>query len=257
MTVQALYVFAIAAGDQEDLAGMKGIEGEPVYTARHERLVAVVQQCEARPFVASDQELFASWLLTHQAIVEAAWEQYGDVIPCGFNTIVVPSDGFSALQQLREWLERESDNLLCKLERLRGKAEYGVQIIWDPTVIALQIKKSDREINWLGAEILSKPAGAAYMLEKRLEERVRKLSESTADTYFRSFYRSIRGSVEDVRIERVRREAPPRHMLLNLSCLQAKGQTTALGTVLQGIAATKGFSVRFTGPWPPYSFVSG
>ena len=44
-------------------------------------------------------------------------------------------------------------------------------------------------------------------------------------------------------------------MLLNLSCLMGKGNPT-LGNVLEEIQETEGISVRFTGPWPPYSFVN-
>ena len=45
-------------------------------------------------------------------------------------------------------------------------------------------------------------------------------------------------------------------MLLNLSCLMQEGSGD-LGRVLDEIQQTKGISVRFTGPWPPYSFVGG
>jgi len=45
-------------------------------------------------------------------------------------------------------------------------------------------------------------------------------------------------------------------ILLNLSCLVAKGKVDSLGEELEKIDNMEGFSVRFTGPWPPYSFVA-
>jgi len=44
-------------------------------------------------------------------------------------------------------------------------------------------------------------------------------------------------------------------MLLNLSCLMDRGGA-ALGRVLDEIQRTEGVWARFTGPWPPYNFVS-
>lgn len=45
-------------------------------------------------------------------------------------------------------------------------------------------------------------------------------------------------------------------MLLNLSCLVSKGKVDSLGEELEKINNMEGFSVRFTGPWSPYSFVA-
>ena len=51
-------------------------------------------------------------------------------------------------------------------------------------------------------------------------------------------------------------EKNDRVMLLNLSCLVAKNKVTGLGAELENIDALEGFSVHFSGPWPPYSFVA-
>ena len=44
-------------------------------------------------------------------------------------------------------------------------------------------------------------------------------------------------------------------MIMNLSCLVAREKYLELGEELGSINGMAGFSVRFTGPWPPYSFV--
>ena len=62
--------------------------------------------------------------------------------------------------------------------------------------------------------------------------------------------------MEDIRIEKVNRDADGRQMLLNLSCLMQQGSTD-LGRLLDEIEKAMGVFVRFTGPWPPYSFVGG
>jgi hypothetical protein len=45
-------------------------------------------------------------------------------------------------------------------------------------------------------------------------------------------------------------------MLLNLSCLVAREKVDSLGKELEEINNMDGFSVHFSGPWPPYSFVA-
>ena len=44
-------------------------------------------------------------------------------------------------------------------------------------------------------------------------------------------------------------------MLMNLSCLLAREGSKKLGGELEKIDSREGYSVRFTGPWPAYSFV--
>jgi len=49
-------------------------------------------------------------------------------------------------------------------------------------------------------------------------------------------------------------EEPGRQMIMNLSCLVDK-DAKAIGDELEKINNMEGFFVRFTGPWPTYSFV--
>lgn len=257
MTEKGLYLYCLAQGDKESSLDLKGIGGTPVKTLTHQGLVAVVQECESKPFESQDQKVLADWLLIHQGVVDLASEKYETILPFGFDTIIVSTNGKSAGDNLNEWLDKESEELKAKLSRLKGKAEFGVQVLWDPNIILPRLKKKDKEMQNLEKEIRSKPEGVAYLLRKKLEELMHTRLEKAADAYFKIFYKQIRGCVENVRVEKTRKEEPPRQMILNLSCLQNKTETAALGAVLEKIGRIPGFDVRFTGPWPPYSFVNG
>jgi hypothetical protein len=50
------------------------------------------------------------------------------------------------------------------------------------------------------------------------------------------------------------KKLPDRQMIVNLSVLTPRERVAELGAVLAGFQA-EGVEVRFTGPWPPYSFV--
>ena len=92
-------------------------------------------------------------------------------------------------------------------------------------------------------------------MKQKLDGLICQRLEMAADAYFKEFFQQIRGCVGEIRVEKVRKEEPPRQMLANLSCLLPKGETARLGGELDKIGKIDGFSVRFTGPWPPYSFV--
>ena len=256
MTAKGLYVYCVAKGDREESLDLRGIEGTALWALTDQGLVAIVQECEPRPFASADQKVFANWLLIHQNIVDLAWERYETIIPFGFDTVILPTNGNSARQNLNAWLEKESAEVKRKLEYLKNKAEYGVQVLWDPNVILSRIREQDAEIQQSEKETRSKPAGVAYLLQRKLEKLIRQRLETAADANFKTFYQRIRECVENIHIEKVRKEDPPKQMILNVSCLQNKEEITALGAVLEKIGQMPGFDVRFTGPWPPYSFVT-
>ncbi|MBI5300080.1 MAG: GvpL/GvpF family gas vesicle protein [Deltaproteobacteria bacterium] len=257
MNNKGLYLYCLAEGNREGLLELQGVQGTPIQALAESGFTAVIQECEPKPFASEDQKVMAEWLLIHQNIVDVAWEKYETVIPFGFDTIIVPTEGKSARENLAEWLKKESGELKNKLNRLKQKAEFGIQVLWNPAIILPRIKEQDPEMQNLEKEIQSKPEGTAYLLRKKLEELMHMRLENAADAYFKVFYKQIRECVEDVRIEKTRKEEPPRQMILNLSCLQKKGETAVLGAVLERIGQIPGFDVRFTGPWPPYSFVNG
>ena len=251
----SLYLYCVAGGTKAVDLGLKGIGGTPVSVVAAHGLAAVVQECAA-PFSSEDPKLVSEWVLAHQAVVDLAWEKFETVVPFSFGMMIVAKDGKSARENLLEWLGKEQESLTRKLGRLKGKGEYGIQISWDPTVVAPRITKHDEEIQKLEIEIQSKNAGTAYLLRQKLESLLRQRLETAADVYFKEFYQKIKAQAEDVRVEKARKDDPPRQMLANLSCLVPRGDATRLGDELDRIGKIEGFFVRFTGPWPPYSFVN-
>ncbi|MBI1871249.1 MAG: GvpL/GvpF family gas vesicle protein [Chlamydiae bacterium] len=255
MTDKGLYIYCLAQGNQEEPLELRGLGGQPVEAFSHRGLIAVVEECEPKSLKSEDQKVLADWLLIHQNVVDIAWERYETVLPFGFGMMIKSMDGKTASENLKAWIERESEELRGKLKRLKNKAEYGVQVIWDPAGILPKIKRSDKEIQDLEKEIQSKPKGVAYLLERKLAEIIKKRLEEAANVYFKDFYQRIRNCVGEIHVEKVRRENPPKQMIMNLSCLQEKDEGVLLGKELEKIGKIQGFDVRFTGPWPPYSFV--
>jgi len=250
------YLYCIADASENASLGNIGIEENAVYTIPYNDLSAIVHNCPARPYKSEDPEIVKGWVITHQEVVDAAWDRFGTVIPIGFDTIIQGDAALDPEETMKKWFKDDYDNLKAKMEKIRGRAEYGVQVLWDKRTAAQKIADDNPEIKNLSNEIQSKPRGLAYMYRQKLEGLLRKEMEKRADQYFREFYEKIIPHADDIRVEKTQKtENGEKQMLLNLSCLLPKEGSRELGEELEKIDALEDFSVRYTGPWPPYSFV--
>jgi hypothetical protein len=252
---RARYVYCITEGDEESSLGSTGIDGSEVYAIPAAGLCAVVHNCPAEPYASDDEKIVERWVISHQDVVEKAMKRYGTVLPMRFDTIIPDTDGVSAEQNIRKWLNDEGIGFKKRLDDLRGKEEYGVQIFWEPGTVASILSKTRPEIVQLDEEIRAKPKGLAYMYRQRLERLLKEEVEKEAEHSFRDFYHRIRGCAATIKVERTKKEQD-KQMLMNLSCLIPRGGIGALANELEKIDSMDGFSVRFTGPWPPYSFAT-
>ena len=249
------YVYCIAKAGEMLNFGDIGINDNGVYTIPYDSLCAIVHNCPAEPYSSDDKDVVRRWVISHQRVVEAALDRFGTVLPMSFDTIIRDTDEGSAEDNIRKWLVEEADDLNKKLDRVRGNEEYGVQVFWEPNTIAGMISQTNPEIGKLEEEIKSKSKGLAYMYKQRLGELLKQEMEKEAGNYFKDFYHRIEDYVSEIKVEKTKTEVD-KQMLINLSCLVARGKTKPLSNELENINEMDGFSVRFTGPWPPYSFVT-
>ncbi|MFQ5873503.1 MAG: GvpL/GvpF family gas vesicle protein, partial [Dehalococcoidia bacterium] len=131
------------------------------------------------------------------------------------------------------------------------------QISWDPEVIGQRLTRTGHDLATLTEEIRSKAGGTAYLNREKLKDLLRREMEAEANRCAQDFYSRIREHVDDLRVDRTKKGEKGQQMILNLSCLVSKEQTSDLGQELELITNMEGFIARFTGPWPPYSFVGG
>jgi len=251
----AMYIYCVARAESNGVFGPIGLEDKPVYTIVAGDICAVVHDCRPEPYQSEDPETAQNWVLAHQRVVSAAEETFSTVLPMSFNMIVHGHAKDDAASNLQSWLAEKHDKFTHFLDKLTGKAEYGVQIFWDRQLVAKALVQKEPKLREMRDEALKKPKGLAYMLQQKLAKATREAVETQANFYVEDFYARIRQCVNEVRVEKLKKADGNEQMLLNLSCLMEKGDS-ALGNVLEEIQETEGISVRFTGPWPPYSFVN-
>lgn len=250
-----IYLYCIADSNEKVNLGKIGIGGSEVYTLLYQEISAIVHNCEAHPYESEDKDIVKAWVMTHQKVVDFAWQRFGAVLPLAFDTIIIGEEGIDPKENMKKWLQKDYQNLKEKLNKVKGKAEYGVQILWDPKVIVENLAQQTPEIKDLKEKLKSKPPGTAYMYEEKIKNLLRKEMEKGADEYFKDFYGRIKKEIDDIHIEKTKKVDENLQMLMNLSCLVVKENVERLGEVLEEIKKESGFVIRFTGPWPPYSFV--
>ncbi|MFQ5795140.1 MAG: gas vesicle protein GvpL [Candidatus Bipolaricaulia bacterium] len=249
----AQYLYCIANSPAQVTLGEIGIEGNEVYTIAYKDLCVVVHDCAPQPYESEDEQMVKEWVVAHVNVVEAAWERFGTVIPFRFDTII---DG--AQENVTSWLKETYEDLKHRIIQFEGLAEYGVQIFWDPEIIIERVSGTDTTIKELNQKIAAMSEGTAYLHQQKLVKLLKEKVEEEADRCFRDCYNRIRVCIEDIQVGRVKQEKEReqeqgKQMLANLACLAEK-PPRRLGEELGKIARMDGFSVRFTGPWPPYSF---
>lgn len=243
------YVYCVAESSKPVNFGKTGIEKNEVYTIPYGGICAVVHNCKLEPYKSEDEEEVKDWVKAHQRVIERASE-LGTIIPLGFDIIIKGSN-----QGVSDWLKKEHKNLVQKISRLRGRQEFGIQIFWDRNIIGSNISRDNEEIKKLREMMERESKGRAYFLKHKLEAVIKREIEKKGNEYFREFYGRIKKHSDNIGVERMKGAEGDMQMLMNLSCLVHKDRVKQLGAVLGNINNLEGFSVRFTGPWPPYSFV--
>lgn len=239
-----MYCCARVGGDVQ--FGKSGINGADVYGIPFNGLCALVHDCPEEPYKSDDLETVKKWVLAHQSVVEAASEMFGTVVPFSFNTII--KNGSAGVEG---WLKSDSEMLSRKLGGLEGKREFGVQLFLDRKTATNELLAGVKEIKELSEKInASKGGGTAYLYKQKLDRMMEDEIEKKAGELFKSLYDRIK--LHSVGI----RGKPGEGMVANFSCLVENEKVRELGEELDRFReGGNGLSVRFTGPWPPYSFV--
>lgn len=232
-----------------------GIDGADPYVIEADGIGVVVQDCDS-PFDSADVATIKRWLVQHQAVIDDAGERFGTPLPFRFDTILKGDD-----EQVRTWVAEEADVLARDLAEFSGRWEYRIELIRDRDALESQLAGEDDRLAELRSQRDAASQGTAFLLDKQYEQRLRGLvkqhrAEETEALVDR--LRDLAAAVEEVEGTSVDLdEAEPKQPTgprRTLTVLAAEEREGAIGELLEEYAARAGVEIRFTGPWPPYSF---
>ncbi|EMA46541.1 gas vesicle protein GvpL [Halococcus saccharolyticus] len=257
------YLYCVVTVDDETTTGEElartGVDDEPVYLVVEDDLGAVVHACDAL-YDAADPDVVRKWLLDHQATIDAAGERFGTPLPFQFDTILTGDD-----DRVREWLTEESATLTPHLDALADHWEYRVEVSRDDAVLDEDLTADDDRLAELADRIESAGEGTAHLLETQYEQRLDELRHERQAERTRELAERLEPHASEVR-----ELSPERSTTLDddtndddaggattqarASVLAHESDEEVIGDVLDEVAAESGVEVRFTGPWPPYTF---
>jgi len=249
-----IYLYGIVKASAPENLGAIGIDGKPLFLIPVNDICAIVHKGAAIPYSTKDTEKAKIWILSHQYVLDLALARYGTVIPITFDTIFKGEEDV-----VQKWLNEKYDDLNKILLSIEGKAEYGIQIYLEEEYIQKLTDKKDGLLDKI-TNLPENSEGVAYLLKKKIHRDRKVLRDHTSQNIANELYNEIKTHVKEVKTEETRKAAADSWkdmlMILNLSCLLDEEKVKPLGDLLGKINQKNGVNVRFTGPWPPYSFVT-
>jgi hypothetical protein len=254
----AHYVYGVVSPRIELPKGLAGVDPRhEVSLVEEEGLAALVSRVPLAEF--GEEPLHENlndvgWLeekaRAHEHVLDAALRR-GTVVPLRLCTI------YSGEEQVREMLARERAVMIDALERLEGRAEWGVKAIAEPG--ALERTAARRSAGDPAGE--DAPRGTAYMNRKRQEARARVEVDEIAEEWASAIHDRLAGAASEALLNPLQRPEVSGHegdMLLNGVYLVEDGAVSDFSSLVDRLAEEHralGVSVELTGPWPPYNFV--
>lgn len=219
--------------------------------------IGVVAQPVDSVYDSDDMTRVRSWLLAHQQVVDEAGQRFGTPLPFRFDTIIKGDD-----ETVYEWLEERREEIDDALDRLAGRWEYRIEVRWDEESVRETVLEEDEELQELATRTEEAGEGTSYLLEKQYEQRLNERLEERRDAVAGTLYELVKrhaieiqrsggGGGSDVVAREVDDELDS---VVQFSVLAPRENEEAIGENLETIAERPAYEVRYTGPWPPYSY---
>lgn len=253
MSAAALYLYCVVpASDVMPAISSPALNGGAVHAVHYADIAVFAHACPPEPYQGSEEEV-RGWIVAHNSVIEEVWRSTASVLPMSFDVIVTGDGDRSAEANLTGWLAEHYPALSGRLEALRGRAEVGIQVLWDMENLNVPgVAEAQAEAR-AGA---APPRGRAYFARQQLRRQIKEELESKSAADCRRYTECLTALADDVRVNQLR-SAKGRQMVLNLSLLAARAAIPQVGDYLEEVSQEPGVEVRFTGPWPPYSFAGG
>ncbi|WP_408958181.1 gas vesicle protein GvpL [Natrinema sp. 74] len=258
------YLYCIVPADADGDFETTGVDGEPVSVIVERGIGAVVHACDGI-YDSANLAQIRRWLVRHQTVVDEAGRAFGTPIPFQFDTILRGDD-----DRVREWLHEEEATLKRALSGLAGHWEYRVEVVEVDRVSDEALIERDDQLRELDERIGDSAEGTAFLLEKRFDQRLTELRAARRDSLTADLEERLAAEAREVHaLERSPSaqlsdeltggsaggdDASDGETLCRLTLLAHEDDEGAIGSILDDVAATDGLEVRFTGPWPPYTF---
>ena len=237
------YVYCVIRAPASQSFPAVGIGGAgTVYTVHHGDLAAVVSDAPLKVFDPTRENVLA-----HEYVNEVVMRQF-TVIPMSFGTL------FRTEEDVVELLRSTYDPFVDVLNQIENKIEFGLKVLWDREAVVAALQESDAELIALRAEIERNTGGNTYQARMQLGRRLEAAIEEAGNRYTHDIHEALRPASVASRSNKPIGE----RMILNAAFLVDRQQEREFDDRVKQISRKYEniLTFRYTGPWPPYNFVS-
>jgi hypothetical protein len=238
------YVYCIIQTDRAREFGAIGIGGVQarVYTVQHGDLAAVVSDT---PIVIYDPT--RENVLAHEFVNETVMREF-TVIPMSFGTV------FRSEEDVSELLRSTYQAFTDVLEKMRGKIEFGLKVLWDRDKVIASLERDNDEIRRLKDEITRNAQSSTYFARMQLGRLVEGALEMTGNR----FVADIHESLKQVAVASRSNKPIGDRMILNAAFLVDREREREFDERVKEVSRRyeELLTFKYTGPWPPYNFVN-
>jgi Gas vesicle synthesis protein GvpL/GvpF len=236
------YVYCIIKSERPLRFGPLGMGVAPaeVHTVHYRDIAAVVSNT---PMVVQDPT--RDNVLAHQRVNETVMQQH-TVIPMSFGTVFKTDD------DIMELLRSAYDAFTDVLNKMLGKFEFGLKVLWDRDQIIREIEEEDEDIRRLKGEISSQK-GSTYFARMQYGRLIDAALQQRSERYVSEIFYALR----DVSVASRSNKPIGDRMIMNAAFLVTRDAEPAFDARVKDVGMRYDkLTFKYTGPWPPYNFVN-
>ena len=245
-TADGIYVYCIIESAEPRTFGKIGIggRGDEVFTVHHRELAAVVSKTPLQVYDPTRENA-----LTHEHVNEVVMIDNGFTpVPMSFGTM------FKTEGDIVEFLKDTYDALRDVLRKMKDKLEFGLKVNWDRESVLADVERDYEEIRRLKAQIESDQATSTYFARMQLGRLVEQALAERSESFVREIYDELREAALASRSNKVIGD----RMIMNAAFLVERDKADMFDQKVQEVGRRYEGKLKFTytGPWPPYNFVT-
>ncbi|MBU0880973.1 MAG: GvpL/GvpF family gas vesicle protein [Candidatus Omnitrophica bacterium] len=233
-----LYTYAIIDSTGAVEESIKGLFDALVYTIPYRNIGMVVSDLDPHVQIKTEESV-----LKHEKVVEALMDKF-TVLPMRLYTV------FSKKEEVLLKAKEHYDDFIENLDRVRGKREFGIKIIWASNVIKERIINAHKNES-PSAE--PDQSGTKFMKEKFRNYKIDKEFEEEADRCIAIVDGFFNRYVSEKKLEKLKTD----NLLLSAAYLVDKEKRGDFKKAFEELKSSGGdLKYMLSGPWPAYNFIT-
>lgn len=202
----------------------------------------------------ADAAWVAARAMRHEKVVEH-FAARASVIPLRFGSIYLERT------RIEQMLSQRKTELQSILERLRGREEWGLNVLCDRAKLTESIAQLSPRLRELNEQAASASPGQSYLIRKKID--AMRADEARAETkrIVAEIERSLAATSDGaVRLRMIHAEATEHgEVISKLTFLVARSRFDEFRAAAERLAQEHrevGIRLELTGPWPAYNFAA-